>query len=142
MRTPSTLALAVLLTTSASARAEFVMLGPEGQPQTAETTPPAQQQTAHEAPPQQATSELAKPVAHKKQRTGAIALGFGRSVPLSFAVRQIVPASIKVRYEKPEDADALVDWQGGREWRVVLQDAVRDLGLRLIVRGSTALISK
>lgn len=140
MRSTLTLTLALLLATIASASAEFVMLTPQSQPPQADAS--AELHTTREGTsPPRPVPDPAKPVAHKK-RTGAIARGFGRSVPLSFAVRQIVPPSIKVRYAASADSDALVEWQGGREWRVVLQDAVRPLGLRVTVRGSTALISK
>lgn len=63
-----------------------------------------------------------------------LALGFGNKVPLSFAVRQIVPHRTKVRFADAVDRGAFVDWRGGRDWRSVLRTALHPLGLRVIVR--------
>ena len=62
-----------------------------------------------------------------------LAFGFGKRIPLSFAVRQIVPAAVKVTYGPGADPDALVDWRGGQGWNRVLFDAVKPLGLRLVM---------
>jgi hypothetical protein len=61
------------------------------------------------------------------------AYGFGNRIPLSFAVRQIVPAAVKVTYGPGADLNALVDWKGGQGWNHVLLDAVKPLGLRLVM---------
>jgi len=140
MRTRPTLALALVLATVANARAEFVMLTPEGERPNIEA--PAEPAQPPEAPSAKAAQKSPKPVTTKTKTARTIARGFGRSVPLSFAVRQIVPPSIQVKYGKPEDADELVDWQGGKAWKLVLEDAVRPLGLEVTLRGPTALISK
>lgn len=141
MHRTSTLALVALLATTAGSRAEFFMLQPDDVPQQADTA--VEPATApHKAPLASPSHNTLKPVPDKKKRTTPIALGFGRSVPLSFAVRQIVPRSITVRYGASADTDAPVDWQGDREWRLVLQDALRPLGLKLSLRGATAVISK
>ena len=62
-----------------------------------------------------------------------LANGFGNRIPLSFAVRQIVPPAVKVTYGPGADPDALVDWNGGQGWNRVLLDAVKPLGLRLVM---------
>jgi hypothetical protein len=62
-----------------------------------------------------------------------LAYGFGSRIPLSFAVRQIVPPAVKVTYGPGADPDALVDWRGGRGWNRVLLDAVKPLSLRLVM---------
>ncbi|VTZ27709.1 conserved exported hypothetical protein [Methylocella tundrae] len=69
----------------------------------------------------------------------SVARGFGSQIPLAFAVRQIVPSRIKVLYGPGADQNALVDWQGGKRWSIVLAEAVRPLGLRIHVeaRGVT-----
>jgi hypothetical protein len=79
---------------------------------------------------------------HAEPSSAAIARGFGDRVPLSFAVRQIVPATINVTYGAGVDPDALVDWRGGRSWRVVLADAVKPLGLRVVSAGTAIEIRK
>ena len=61
-----------------------------------------------------------------------LAYGFGDRIPLSFAVRQIVPPAVKVTYGSGADPNALVDWKGGQAWNRVLLDAVKPLGLRLV----------
>ncbi|ATQ70904.1 hypothetical protein CQW49_23275 (plasmid) [Methylosinus trichosporium OB3b] len=62
------------------------------------------------------------------------ARGFGNQIPLAFAIRQIVPPPIKVRFARDVDRGALVDWRGGRAWPSVLRDALRPLGLRVVAR--------
>jgi hypothetical protein len=62
-----------------------------------------------------------------------VAQGFGDRIPLGFAVRQIVPAAVKVRYGPGVSRDALVDWKGGEGWNRVLSRAVHPLGLRLVM---------
>jgi hypothetical protein len=62
-----------------------------------------------------------------------LAYGFGEQIPLSFAVRQIVPPAVKVTYGTGVDPNALVDWKGGQAWNRVLLDAVKPLGLRLVM---------
>lgn len=65
------------------------------------------------------------------------ARGFGHEVPLSFAVRQIVPAKLRVSYANRLDTDALVNWQGGEPWNVVLVNAVKPLGYQVWVSSTT-----
>jgi hypothetical protein len=61
--------------------------------------------------------------------------GFGDHVPLAFAVRQIVPARIKVSYGPGVDPDTLVSWKGGDTWPAVLGRAIRPHGLHMISSG-------
>ena len=62
-----------------------------------------------------------------------LAFGFGDRIPLSFAVRQIVPPAVKVTYGPGADPNARVDWKGGQAWNRVLSEAVKPLGLRLVI---------
>ena len=77
-------------------------------------------------------------------RTGpALAQGFGHQVPLAFAVRQIVPASVKVSFGDGIDAEVLlVDWKGGRPWSDVLSSTLRPPGLLATFRPSAVLIER
>ncbi|MCP1274463.1 hypothetical protein NKW43_12330 [Gluconobacter albidus] len=59
--------------------------------------------------------------------------GYGHQVPLSFAVRQIVPSGVRVTYGAGVDPGEAVDWQGGREWNKVLATTVSPLGERIEV---------
>jgi len=70
----------------------------------------------------------------------AIANGFGHQVPLSFAVRQIVPSSIRVLYGPDVDSSSPVDWTGGAPWGHVLAAAVEPLGLHLVFGKRTVLV--
>lgn len=69
-----------------------------------------------------------------------VAHGFGRSVSLGFAVRQIVPPAVTVRFGTGVDPARTVDWSGGQPWNRVLTAAVRPLGLRVITGVNSVLI--
>ncbi len=71
----------------------------------------------------------------------ALARGFGVTIPLDFAVRQIVPPDVSVRYASDVSRTALVSWKGGRPWPTVLLAAVRPLGLHIhATRRSVAIL--
>ena len=57
-----------------------------------------------------------------------IASGYGKQVPLGFAVRQIVPHGVRVVFAADVDTSVPVDWQGGREWNKVLATTVAQAG--------------
>lgn len=67
--------------------------------------------------------------------------GFGRSIPLSFAVRQVVPAHVKVVYDDGVDRSTLVSWQGGRPWNDVIRTTVKTIGLRVTLSPGIVRIS-
>ena len=67
--------------------------------------------------------------------------GFGHRIPLTFAVRQIVPAYFQVAFADAVQKDAPVDWKGGHSWRETLAEAVRPLGLVITVRGPKVTIA-
>ena len=67
--------------------------------------------------------------------------GFGHQIPLTFAVRQIVPAHFQVAYADAVHKDAPVDWKGGDSWRATLANAVRPLGLVITVNGPKVTIA-
>ena len=120
----------ILCLAFAPAKAEFVMLSPPAAPATHDPAPSA----AHAAPKRR----LARP--HVSAVEPALS-GFGDRVPLSFAVRQIVPANFQVAYADDVQKDAPVDWKGGEPWRATLADAVRPLGLVVAVRGPKVTIA-
>ena len=70
-----------------------------------------------------------------------IASGFGRQVPLAFAVRQIVPAGVKTTFGPEVDQAALVDWTGGGPWIEVLRTTLNPLSLHVTVRSTTISIT-
>ena len=69
------------------------------------------------------------------------ALGFGHSVPLSFAARQIVPRNVTIRFGADVDQSLPVDWTGGRAWNLVMGAAVKPLHLHLSFTATSVLIS-
>ena len=62
-------------------------------------------------------------------------------IPLTFAVRQIVPAHFQVAFADAVQKDAAVDWKGGNSWRATLANAVRPLGLVITVNGPKVTIA-
>lgn len=70
-----------------------------------------------------------------------LAEGFGHQVPVSFAVRQIVPHAVKVRFAPGVDGAAFVTWSGGRPWNRVLATALRPLRLRMTTTTNSVMIS-
>lgn len=62
-----------------------------------------------------------------------MAYGFGDHVPLAFACRQIVPRAIRVSYGPGPNPHAVVSWKGGDTWNHVLRNAVKPLGLHLVM---------
>jgi hypothetical protein len=71
-----------------------------------------------------------------------MAAGFGNQVPLSLACHQIVPPAARVTYGRGASPDMLVNWKGGDTWNHVLRDAVKPLGLHLIMTYMTVEISE
>ena len=105
--------------------------------------------TAGEAPHTEAASPPSSdvqsqpsfhPASRKHIPRTPVARGFGDQIPLSFAVRQIVPPTIKIRIGRGIDPTTLVDWKGGHEWPTVLREAIRPLKLQLAVHPSAATI--
>jgi len=118
----------VSLTMAGHARAEFVVKTAQparvsdAVPQPAPITP---------AEPNAGSQAEAQPKPDKPRFK--MAFGFGKSVPLAFACRQIVPNAVKITYGPGADQAALVDWKGGDTWNHVLRDAVQPLGLHLVM---------
>jgi hypothetical protein len=111
----------------APARAEFLMLSA---PMTHQSETPAPHPKLKRHPLK----------THVSPREPALS-GFGDRVPLTFAVRRIVPAHFLVAYDDAVNKDAPVDWKGGEPWRATLADAVRPLGLVVTVNGPKVTIA-
>jgi hypothetical protein len=71
------------------------------------------------------------------RRGPPIAVGFGRDVPLEFAVRQIAPPWLHVSYGDDVDGQMRVSWRGGRPWNQVLGGVLTPLGLHMKMSGRT-----
>lgn len=114
-----------------AAWADFVIQG---------APPPRPRQAIAEAPPAQSAAPDGQSGAGSPARRRplsvprfATATGFGNQVPLSFAVRQIVPRDVKVSYGPGIDPAALLDWKGGQPWNRTLAAAIRPLGLEMVM---------
>ncbi len=66
--------------------------------------------------------------------------GFGRDIPLSIATAQIVPTDYAVQYGIGASPDVLVNWQGGRDWKAALTEAVAAQNMTANISGQTVII--
>lgn len=114
---------------------DFSLMAPNGAPAQS-----ARGDSTEAAPPAHATSPNppARPGRSSPPPAQAVIQGYGTDIPLSFAVRQIVPRAFQVVFGPGVERDRTVSWVGGKPWRTALQDAVRPLGLRVEVTGQTA----
>jgi hypothetical protein len=71
-----------------------------------------------------------------------LATGFGRDIPLDFAVRQLVPHSMHIEYADAVDRQIRVSWRGGKPWQDILQTVLRPLGLQSKTTGHTVRITE
>ena len=104
-----------------TAHADFVLVMPEPPQQTLPATPRFD-------PPAKVETRPLPPAARHSETVH----GFGKQIPLRFAVRQIVPPEVRVTYGHGVDPAARVSWHGGGPWRLTLAHAVEPLGWRLI----------
>jgi hypothetical protein len=128
MRIRMILTALMATTLGAAAQADFIIT----------STPPAPN------PPPASELPLKSPVPanHPTPPRFEMAYGFGDQIRLSFAVRQIVPPTVKVTYGPGADPNALVGWKGGQTWNRVLLTAVKPLGLRLVFTHAAVEIRK
>lgn len=85
-----------------------------------------------------AVPAIANPVS---EQGFAEALGFGSDLPLVLAMRQFVPPHYAFSFDPAVDQGARVSWNGGRPWNVVLDDALKPLGLAAQVAEGTVRIA-
>jgi len=71
-----------------------------------------------------------------------LAQGFGYQVPMYFAVRQIVPHAVEVRFGPGIDQAAFITWSGGQPWNRVLASAVRPLRIHVMTTANSVMISR
>ena len=89
------------------------------------------------APPEGQAAGSAKPRTPPAHKDAAIAVGFGRDVPLEFAVRQVAPRWVRVSYGENVDRQVRISWRGGRPWNQVLGGVLTPLGLHMTMSGHT-----
>ena len=93
---------------------------------------PLAPQPSPEGDPDLAKGDASDNVAPPRLRF-LMAHGFGRGVPLAFAVRQVVPTRVRVSYGSGVNTAQSVTWEGGKPWDDVLRAAVAPLGLHLVM---------
>lgn len=73
-------------------------------------------------------------------RQYAQAVGFGKGLPLALAISQLVPSDFTHRFDGDIDASAMVDWEGGKPWNVVLNDMLRPQNMTAEIQGNVVVI--
>ncbi len=61
--------------------------------------------------------------------------GFANNVPLSVALRQILPPEYGFSVSQDVQLSTLVSWQGGRPWKPILEDTLKSVGLAMREQG-------
>ncbi len=70
------------------------------------------------------------------------AVGFGKDIPLSIALSQIVPEKFNAKLSNEALADSVVSWEGGKPWNQVLNDILRPLGYMASIQGNHVMITQ
>jgi hypothetical protein len=121
------LALLILVIKATVAQSDFVV----------KTTSPTAASDAVAQPTSPADDSQPDSTAVPTQPRFKMAYGFGNQIPLGFACRQIVPRAVKVIFGPGANPRQIVSWQGGDTWNHVLRDAVKPVGLHLVMSTMT-----
>lgn len=127
-----TAAVALALSVATAARADFVVNN-AAPANGASQVPVAAPATPLPPPTGQTDADASDRPAPPPSPRFKMAYGFGNQVPLSFACRQIVPNAVRVTYGPGASPGQLVSWKGGDTWNRVLRDAVKPIGLQLVM---------
>lgn len=68
--------------------------------------------------------------------------GFGKDIPLSNAVKQIVPDSWTVKYDDGVDTSKNISWNAAQDWQTALKNATNKSGLEVKFENNIVEISK
>ena len=68
------------------------------------------------------------------------AVGFGKNLPLALAISQVIPSDFTHRFDGDISPSAMVDWDGGKPWNVVLNDMLRNENLTAEIDGNVVVI--
>ncbi len=63
--------------------------------------------------------------------------GFGSDIPLALAMQQIVPPGYSYAFDPDINPGTRLNWNGGKPWNEVLEDAVRPGDMRIEISGNT-----
>jgi hypothetical protein len=69
------------------------------------------------------------PLQEEKPADPTVLAGFGADLPLIIALQQVVPAGFQYAFANGVDPGVIVSWEGGKNWRDVLADALRPVRL-------------
>lgn len=69
-------------------------------------------------------------------------IGFGNDIPLGLATGQIVPDDFAYSFDTDIDPGLRVNWQGGKAWNKVLNEALESHGLKAVIRGQAVRITQ
>lgn len=72
----------------------------------------------------------------------AVVEGFGRDMPLALVMQQLVPERFAYSFDPGIDPGLRVNWDGGRAWDNVLDDALMAHGLQARVQNDTVRVMK
>lgn len=75
-----------------------------------------------------------------KKDNDEVITGFGQDLPLLVSLQQIIPAKYKFTVEQGIDAKVLTSWEGGSEWKVVLEKMLAPKGLSFVEEGGAVVI--
>jgi hypothetical protein len=100
------------------------------------STPPS----AANAPAPVPAMPMLQPPASAPANEGVVQ-GFANHVPLTVALRQILPSGYGFSIDPDVDMGGLVSFQGGKPWRETLADALAPLGLVMREQGQLVSIS-
>ena len=117
------LALLILVIKATVAHSDFVV----------KATPPAAASDALAQPAGQANDSQPGSTTIPTPPLFKMAYGFGNQIPLGFACQQIVPRAVKVIFGPGANPQQIVSWKGGDTWNHVLRDAVKPVGLHLVM---------
>lgn len=69
------------------------------------------------------------------------AVGFGKEIPLSIALMQIVPEGYATQLPGNDLENKIVSWKGGKPWNQVLNDVLRPLGYDASIQGKQVVVA-
>jgi hypothetical protein len=72
--------------------------------------------------------------------SNGIVQGFGKNIPLAFALRQVVPHEYNFTFAPGVEEGKPVSWSGGSDWQTVMGRMLSDNGLEARIQGETIAI--
>lgn len=82
------------------------------------------------------TAPASTPLSHRSvwaRSAYPLATGYGNEIPLTFALRQIVPHGVLVVVRQGVCPSTIVSWHGGVPWDIALRLALAPTGLRAMI---------